>query len=112
MQQVMTNLVSNAVDAMAGECEGPKVLTIRSHEEAADAIRVEVIDRGQASPQLDSMFDASFTTKPNGMGMGLTICRAILNCHGGRLWATRNTHAGTTVSFTLPLYSEAGRDDD
>ena len=102
MQQVLTNLITNAIEAMEGNPAPEKVVTIRTDSNVAGAICVHVVDRGNGTSDVDSIFDSFFTTKESGMGMGLTICRAIVDSHGGQLRATRNADAGMTVSFSLP----------
>jgi PAS domain S-box-containing protein len=105
IQQVLVNLVHNAIEAMEGLTDRPKELVVVSRREAGE-IRVEVRDRGRGLANPTSVFDPFFTTKENGMGMGLAICRSIIETHGGHLWATPNKGDGTTFSFTVPLHSE------
>ncbi len=107
MQQVLINLVSNAIESMEGALGHSKLLSIRSSRDERNAIRIEVQDRGSGISDPESIFDPFFTTKENGMGMGLTICRSIVQAHGGHLWATRNQDAGTTVAFTVLLDQDA-----
>ncbi len=102
LQQVLVNLVHNAIEAMEGIADRPKELLLLSQCDAPD-IRFEVRDRGRGLAHPKSVFDPFFTTKENGMGMGLAICRSIIETHGGRLWATPNSQDGTTFGFTLPL---------
>ncbi len=105
LQQVLTNLISNAIDSM-DEVGQKTTVTIQSSS-TEETLRVDVRDSGSGSPDLSMMFEPFFTTKGKGMGMGLAICRAIIDSHGGRLWADRNEDCGLTVSFTLPVASEA-----
>jgi PAS domain S-box-containing protein len=107
LQQVMINLVMNGMEAMAPVTDRPRELRIRSQREA-DQVLVAVQDSGVGiDPEhVDRLFNAFFTTKPSGMGMGLSICRSIIEAHGGKLWASRNADAGATFHFTLPAYQE------
>jgi C4-dicarboxylate-specific signal transduction histidine kinase len=109
LQQVMLNLIINAIDAMETIPERPGILDIRSMTDG-DFILVQVHDRGMGmtSDQVDRMFDPFFTTKQEGVGMGLTISRSIIDAHGGRLWATPG-ESGMVLNFTLPI---AGRNDE
>jgi PAS domain S-box-containing protein len=104
LQQVMLNLILNAVEAMSGSGEGSRELLISSEEDGANGLRIAVRDWGPGlKPEsLDRLFDAFYTTKPDGMGMGLSICRSIIEAHGGRLWATPNLPQGAVLQFTLP----------
>jgi signal transduction histidine kinase len=99
----MLNLILNAVESLSGISEGPRDMLISS-EGGEDPVRVAVQDSGPGlSPQsVNRLFDAFYTTKPMGMGMGLTICRSIIEAHGGRLWVTANEPRGVTFQFTLP----------
>ena len=104
LQQVMLNLILNAVEAMSGSNEGSRDLLIGTEEDGANGVRIVVRDWGSGlKPEsLDRLFDAFYTTKPDGMGMGLSICRSIVEAHGGRLWATPNLPQGAAFQFTLP----------
>jgi hypothetical protein len=103
LQQLLLNLLSNGLDAMDGFVDRPKKLSIRSKTHCPDAVLVEVRDFGVGPANPDQVFDAFFTTKENGMGMGLAICRSIVEAHEGRLWASSEEAPGTTFSFTLPV---------
>ena len=107
LQQVVINLVMNGMEAMVAATERPRNLVIRSRLHEADQILVEVQDGGGgiASEDVDRLFNAFFTTKPHGMGMGLSICRSIVQAHGGRIWVSPNAGgaAGTTFQFTVPV---------
>ncbi|MEN3354829.1 MAG: hypothetical protein V7640_2987, partial [Betaproteobacteria bacterium] len=105
VQQVILNLVVNGIEAMGSMNSEPKVLTIGTACHGADAILVTVRDSGAGlDPHTrDRIFDAFFTTKPQGMGMGLAISRSIVEAHGGRIWATPNSGPGETFQFTLPI---------
>ena len=108
LQQVMLNLILNAVEAMSGSDEGSRELLISTEEDGANGVRVAVRDRGPGlQPEsLDRLFEAFYTTKPDGMGMGLSICRSIIEAHGGRLWATPNLPQGAAFQFSLPRQQE------
>jgi C4-dicarboxylate-specific signal transduction histidine kinase len=104
LQQVMLNLILNAIEALSGISEGSRDLLICAEGSGADRVRVAVQDSGPGvNPQdVDRLFEAFYTTKPKGMGMGLTICRSIIEAHGGRLWANANEPRGAVFQFTLP----------
>ena len=107
LQQVLLNLVVNAMDAMETLPEPYRLLTIRGREEARDggrAVTISVQDQGVglSSAEMARLFQAFYTTKPNGMGMGLAISRSIIESHGGRLWGEPNPGPGATFSFTVP----------
>jgi signal transduction histidine kinase len=103
LQQVVLNLVMNAIEAMS-TINGRRLLMIRSEMRDLESVTVSVRDSGTGiDPQkADHLFDAFFTTKPQGMGMGLSICRNIISAHGGRLSSGANTGPGATFEFTLP----------
>ena len=102
LQQVLLNLIMNAVDAMAAKGE-PRTLSVKSESCEGDRVKVSVADTGSgiAEPDVDRMFNPLFTTKADGMGMGLAICRAIMEAHGSQLWFTPNTPRGAVFHFTL-----------
>jgi signal transduction histidine kinase len=104
LQQVLLNLVMNGIEAMAAVTDRPRELLIRSrpHEEVQVLVAVQDTGVGIDPNDLDRLFSAFFTTKPAGMGMGLSICRSIVEAHGGRLWATPNAGYGATFHFALP----------
>jgi len=104
LQQVMLNLILNAVEAMSGSDEGSRELLISTEEDGANGVRIAVRDWGPGlKPEsVDRLFDPFYTTKPDGMGMGLSICRSIIEAHGGRVWATTNAPQGAAFQFTLP----------
>ena len=108
LQQVMLNLILNAVEAMSGSSEGARELLIRTEQDGSGSVLVAVQDSGPGlKPEsLDRLFDAFYTTKPGGMGMGLSICRSIIEAHGGRVWATPNLPQGAVLQFTLPQQGE------
>jgi signal transduction histidine kinase len=103
LQQVIINLVVNGIEAMATIAGAHRELLIRSQRHDGDQVLVAVQDRGAGidSADAEKVFNAFFTTKPTGMGMGLSICRSIIEAHGGRVWASRNIGPGTTFQFTL-----------
>jgi len=103
VQQVLVNLIRNGIEAMDGVVDGARALQIGSFRDGSDAIRVEVRDAGTGFNDAERVFEPFFTTKPHGMGMGLAICRSIVESHGGRLWTANNESHGATVAFTLPL---------
>ena len=104
LEQVMLNLIINAIEAMTGTSDGSRQLLIGTKKDALDEVLVTVQDSGPGlNPDgLDNLFDAFYTTKPSGMGMGLSICRSIVELHGGRLWAASHDGPGATFQFTLP----------
>jgi PAS domain S-box-containing protein len=103
LQQVILNLIMNAIEAMSEVSEGSRVLLIGTGADTPDGVTVAVRDSGPGlKPQsLDHLFDPFYTTKPAGMGMGLSICRSIIEAHGGRLWATANAPRGAAFQFTV-----------
>jgi C4-dicarboxylate-specific signal transduction histidine kinase len=105
LEQVMVNLIRNALDAMRDFPPHARQLTIGTAVENGRRVRVDVCDSGVGIPadMMDCVFDRFFTTKPNGMGMGLSISRSIITNHGGLLWATSNVDHGSTFHFTLPI---------
>src|SRR5262245_25582412 len=109
LQKVLLNLLLNGMEAMRTVTERPRALIVRAQPAEDAAIRVAVEDAGVGiAPQdLERMFTPFFTTKPEGMGMGLAISRSIVEAHGGRLWAAPNVGPGVTMYFTLPT-GEAG----
>jgi PAS domain S-box-containing protein len=109
LQQVIINLVMNGIEAMQTVTERPRELVIRSGQDETHRVFVSVRDCGVgiSADHADRLFNAFFTTKSSGMGMGLSICRSIIEAHGGRLWATSNIPHGATFQFALPV----GADD-
>jgi two-component system sensor kinase FixL len=104
LQQVILNLITNGIEAMRGVSEGSRDLLISSGRFESNGVLVLVRDSGIGldSVNLDHLFDSFYTTKPDGMGMGLAISRSIIEAHGGRLWATPNAPQGAVFQFTLP----------
>jgi signal transduction histidine kinase len=104
LQQVILNLLRNAADAMRSVDDRPRQLTIRTERDEDDHVRVSVQDAGVGfEPHgADRLFDAFYTTKSDGMGIGLSVSRSIIENHRGRLWATTNDGPGATFSFSIP----------
>jgi PAS domain S-box-containing protein len=107
LQQVIMNLIINAIEALSSLSEGSRELVISTGKGEPDGVLVEVRDSGPglSSPGLERIFEAFCTTKPGGLGMGLSICRSIIEAHGGRLWATAAQPRGAIFQFTLPANS-------
>jgi PAS domain S-box-containing protein len=103
LQQVILNLIMNAIEAMSEVSEGSRVLLIGTGADTSDGVTIAVRDSGPGlKPEsLGHLFDPFYTTKPAGMGMGLSICRSIIEAHGGRLWAIANAPRGAVFQFTL-----------
>jgi PAS domain S-box-containing protein len=108
LQQVLMNLIMNSIDAMKG-VDGTRELVIQSQRGENEQVLVSVSDTGVGLPpqQADQIFNAFFTTKPHGTGMGLRISRSIVESHGGRLWAAGNSPRGASFCLTLPIKVEA-----
>jgi C4-dicarboxylate-specific signal transduction histidine kinase len=106
LQQIVLNMIMNAVEAMSEASNGPRDLLISTAEDMSKGVLVTVRDSGPGlSPEnLDRLFDAFYTTKSGGMGMGLSICRSIIEAHGGRVWATANLPQGACFHFSLPAH--------
>jgi signal transduction histidine kinase len=104
LQQVLLNLMMNAVDAMSMVEDRPRELVIKTQDDEEGQVRVEVRDSGVGLDEesAQKIFNPFYSTKPAGMGMGLSISRSIIQNHGGRLWAEPNEGPGTTFHFTLP----------
>jgi len=104
LQQVILNLLRNASDAMSGVDDRPRELVIRTERDEFDCIRLTVKDTGVGITQhdMERLFEAFYTTKSDGMGMGLFVSRSIIERHSGRLWATANDGPGATFSFSIP----------
>src|SRR5262245_25504325 len=94
----------NALDAMDSLTDRPKRIVIRSQQHSRTTALVEVEDNGSGLTDCEKIFEPFFTTKESGMGMGLAICRSIVEGHNGKLWATSNETFGTTFCFTLRLH--------
>jgi C4-dicarboxylate-specific signal transduction histidine kinase len=106
LQQVILNLITNAVEAMGGVCKGARQLHISTGQTTSGDILVAVQDSGPGwdARSSDHLFDAFYSTKPRGLGIGLSVCHAIIEAHGGRLWASLGEPRGATFQFTLPQF--------
>ena len=109
LQQVTLNLVLNALDAIAAQPNGPRQVIIRSQKGDHRMIRVSISDSGPGAPaeKLSKLFEPFYTTKENGMGMGLSIARTIIEAHRGRIWAENKVSGGAIFCFTVPVAAEA-----
>jgi signal transduction histidine kinase len=107
LQQIVLNLIINAVEAMSKMSDGQRELTISTRTEAG-CVLVAVLDSGPGLSEiaLGRIFEAFYTTKSTGLGMGLSICRSIVEAHGGRLWAAANAPKGAAFQFTVPVISD------
>jgi C4-dicarboxylate-specific signal transduction histidine kinase len=106
LQQIVLNLIMNAVEAMSDASKGSRDLLISTVEDKSNGVLVAVRDSGPGlNPEsLERLFDPFYTTKPGGMGMGLSICRSIMEAHGGRVWAAANVPHGASFHFSLPVH--------
>jgi signal transduction histidine kinase len=113
LQQVILNLLINAIEAMSGMSEGPRELLISTAKTDSEGVLVAMRDSGPglAPESVDRLFESFYTTKLGGLGVGLSICRSIIEAHHGRLWATANTPRGAVFQFTLPPYSSGEKED-
>jgi signal transduction histidine kinase len=104
LKQVLLNLITNAIEAMDVVTDRPRVLSVTSEIPEAQHILVKVQDSGNGiePDHMDRIFEALFTTKPNGMGIGLALCRSIVEAHGGRLWASAAIPYGSIFNMVLP----------
>jgi C4-dicarboxylate-specific signal transduction histidine kinase len=104
LQQVTLNLIINAVEAMSGVSQRARELLISTRKAESDGVLVAVRDSGPglAPATLERLFESFYTTKPGGLGLGLSICRSIIEVHGGRLWACANVPCGAVFQFTVP----------
>jgi C4-dicarboxylate-specific signal transduction histidine kinase len=108
LQQVIINLAMNGMEAMQSVTDRPRELVIRSNQDLAQVVFLSVTDCGVgiSAEDAERLFNPFFSTKSSGMGMGLSICRSIMEAHGGRLWATANQPHGATFQFTLPVNAD------
>jgi signal transduction histidine kinase len=108
LQQVVLNLIMNAIDAISGAQDGPRQILISADKVDSGGVHVRVQDSdpGIDPTQPERIFEAFYTTKATGLGMGLSICRSIIEAHGGRLWAAPNELGGAVFQFTVPLDGE------
>lgn len=109
LQQVILNLLRNASDAMSSVADRPRQLLIRTRQDGDGGVRLSVQDTGEGfePEEINKLFNAFYTTKSDGMGMGLSVSRSIIEKHNGSLWATANDGPGATFSFSIPRYTEA-----
>jgi signal transduction histidine kinase len=110
LQQVILNLIMNAVESMSSVSDGRRELFISSRKAEPGGVLVRVRDSGPglAPATLECLFNAFYTTKPGGLGLGLSICRSIIETHGGRLWATANVPRGAIFEFIVPACADIG----
>lgn len=108
MQQVILNLVINGIEAISASSDPYRVIRIRSEREGPGFVQISVSDSGigLGAGDQERIFEAFYTTKTGGVGMGLSICRSIVESHGGRLWAGPNTPSGTIFKFSIPTFTE------
>jgi signal transduction histidine kinase len=108
LQQVVMNLLRNAADAMSGIEDRPRQLVVTTQSDGNEAVLLSVCDTGAglAPDDVNRIFDAFFTTKSEGMGIGLSVSRTIIESHGGRLWAEANDGPGATFTFVIPSLSQ------
>ena len=113
LQQVLLNLVTNAVDAMKGVTGRPRILRVQTQVNAQRMVLVTIQDSGVGlNPEhAQEIFEPFHTTKPGGLGMGLSISRSIVEAHGGRLWAETGPGPGATFRFTLPVEDQDADQD-
>jgi len=104
LQQVIVNLVMNAIEAMSTTTGSPRILRVITEVDPNGDLLTSVEDSGSgiAAGTLERIFDPMFTTKSHGMGLGLSICRSIVEAHGGRLWTTQNPTGGSIFRFSIP----------
>jgi len=107
LQQLIFNLLLNGIEAMDPVVDRPRKLFVRSKQPSRETVLVEIQDSGVGLGDSEKVFEAFFTTKENGMGMGLAICRSIVDAHHGRLWAASGDGTGATFSFSLPVQERA-----
>ena len=108
LQQVLLNLVMNACDAMSGTPGGDRKLIVRTSPADNKGVLISITDQGTgiAPDKLEQVFEPFFSTKPHGMGLGLSVCRTIITVHGGKLWAVNNPDRGATFHVNLLVAAE------
>jgi signal transduction histidine kinase len=104
VQQILINLVQNGIDAMDEIRDRPKILVLRSHIQEPRFVAIQVKDSGSGIPDPVTIFEPFFSTKEKGLGVGLSICRSIVEAHAGQLWARADEGGGSTFEFTLPVH--------
>ena len=111
IEQVIVNVVKNAMESAGGVPDGPRAVSICTSRAGPDAVEVAVSDTGPgvSTAELGRLFEPFYTTKPGGMGLGLSISRSIVETHGGRLQAVPNSDRGLTLRFSLPVPDRGGR---
>jgi len=109
LQQVLLNLLVNGIDAVDEASRGDRRVRVTASLDGPRAVEIAVSDSGPGIPadKLTQIFDPFFTTKANGMGMGLPICRTIIEAHKGRLWVENKSEGGASFRFTLPIAEES-----
>jgi len=114
IQQVILNLIRNGIEAMDGVCPADRKITVTVTGNDGEFSQISVTDRGSGLEESNAerLFGPFYTTKPSGMGMGLSISRSIVTAHGGRMWFSRNAGAGVTFHFTLPLTPILGEPEE
>jgi signal transduction histidine kinase len=108
LQQVILNFILNALEAMGGIDDRPRQLFVKTEHDADESVRVSVADTGPGFGTDDParVFDAFYTTKPGGMGIGLSVSKSIIDNHEGHIWATANESGGATFSFAIPTHQK------
>jgi signal transduction histidine kinase len=108
LQQVMLNLIMNAIEAMSAADDGRRELVVSTGKDESGGVLIAVSDLGPGVPfeNVERLFEPFYTTKATGMGMGLSICRSIIEAHGGRLWASPNVPCGAIFQFNIPVRSD------
>ncbi|WP_051355451.1 sensor histidine kinase [Mesorhizobium erdmanii] len=111
LQQVILNLLLNAAEAMAGVDDRPRKLVVKSGADGEGNVAISIRDSGTGIDPSDTekLFETFYTTKPNGMGIGLSVCRSIIEGHHGRIWATANDGHGATFHFSIPVHGQITR---
>ena len=106
---MLLNLIQNAIEAVTADESGPRVVQVETRCDDAQQMTVSVHDTGVgfAPDEAERLFERFHSTKPHGMGMGLAICRSIVEAHGGRLWGSLNSDRGATFTLTLPVFGSS-----
>ena len=108
IQQVILNLILNSTEALMNMKKQARSITVRTHQQDTQTVTLSVKDNGQGieAKAMPHLFEPFYTTKQEGLGMGLAICRSIVETHGGHLWAENNPDGGATFYFTIPIARE------